>query len=299
MDAYFLGDTTLGGRVFLRIRDNASDPGLPRAALDNDSVVGRVGSKPGFRDTQDAYDSVLWVLLAPEPLTPEQRELLIGSLLCKFVLYESGPDDAIIFRSLGMLDFRGLRRTRSDFRRALAQLGRARSLDRIALLCLFYRRYLEAGRWGEAREVRDAVLRAIHRFCRRPGFAGEVKTLWLFMIRRRVFAGQPSLEHTEQALFEARELLGGWEARCNTDAELEWFHRQVWLYACARENAEESPVPHLIPRDPAVEQFLSRRDGLLVAALEAAAEAWARSMPDLDAPVPASTRVAEMRGHLG
>jgi hypothetical protein len=275
MDRYFLGsEVDLGGRVFRRIRDNASDPGLKRKALGGDSVVGRVAARSGSRDTQEVYDSALWPVLEPTPLTPDEREVLIASLLRKFALYESGPDDAVIFRHLGMVDFRGMRRTRSEFRRAIAQLARTRSIDRILLLCLFYRRYLECGRWGEARDVRDAVLRAIRRFCDRPGFTGDVKTLWVFMTRRRIFAGQPSLEHTWQALFDARELLAGWEVMCKTEAEHVWFLEQVWLYACARENAEEAPAPHLVPRDPAVETFLSSRDRLMAEALEAAAAAW-------------------------
>ena len=297
MDAFFLGDRTLGGRVSQRIRDNASDPGRPRTALGNDSVAGRVGAKAGYLDTLDAYNSALWTLLGPEPMEPEERELLIRSLLRKFALYESGPDDAFIFRALGMLDFRGLKRTRGDFRRALRVLASKRSVDRILLLCLFYRRYLESGRWGEARDVRDAVIRAIRHFCNRPGFHADVETLWLFITRRRVFAGQPSLEHTWQALFEARELLAGWEARCSSDAEHAWFMQQVWLYACVRENAEETPAPSLIPRDLEVEQFLSRRSQMMVRALEAAADVWHGAPPDLDAPVSAATRFAEMAGH--
>lgn len=296
MDRFFLGrEVDLGGRVFKRIRDNASDPGLARMALGGDSVVGRVAARSGYRDTQEVYDSPLWAVLDPIPLTPDQREVLISSLLGKFMLYESGPGDAVIFRHLGMIDFRGMRRTRTEFRRAIGQLARTRSVDRIALLCLFYRRYLECGRWGEARDVRDAVLRAIHRFCDRPGFTGDVKTLWLFMTRRRVFAGQPSLEHPWQAMFDARELLAHWEVRCTTQAQEAWFMEQVWLYACAHENAEETPAPHLVPRDLEVETFLSSRDRLMVEALEAATAGWDAAA--FDAPVSAATRCAEMRGH--
>lgn len=295
MDTFFLGDHDFERRVFRRILDNASDPGLKGPQGDRVSVVERVAEKPGYRHTRAAYESRLWDLLGPRIWTPIEREEEISRLLRDFALYESGPEDKAILDALIQPDFRGLSRSRSYFRRTLRQLARKRDLDRILLLCLLYRRYFEAGRLGEARDVRHAVLQAIRHFCNRPGFHGDVHTLWVFITRRCIFAGQPSLEHTWQALYEAREMLAGWEVRCIEAKSQKWFDNQVWLYACLRENAEEIPVSYLIPRTLAVERFLSARDQLMIKALDAAVLAW--HPPELDQPISAAIRFAELQGH--
>lgn len=297
MDSFFLGDVDLDGRVFRRIRDNASDPGLLRKALNNESVVGRVATKSGYRHTQEAYDSALWTLLGPESMEPDEREVLIASLLQKFVLYESGPDDKFIFDQLTLPDFRGLQRSRSDFRRAAHQLARKRSVDHILLLCLLYRRYLEGGLWGEAGHLRNTILMAIRNYCDRPGFHGDVRTLWIFLTRRRVFAGQLSLEHTWQTLDLVRKIFVHWEQSCRTQKDLAWFKEWVWLYACARENEEEIPVQHLVPRDRQVENFLTSRDQLMIKALDTAVAAHESARPDEDAPNSAARQFAEFIGY--
>ncbi|GAB2519400.1 hypothetical protein [Lysobacter humi (ex Lee et al. 2017)] len=295
MDRLFLKPERGPYRVFKRIREHCSNPGLKDRKLNGASVVERVAAKPGYLHTQAAYESPLWDLLSGAPWSPTKRESEIARLLQQFALYESGPEDKFILNTLDAPDFRGVKRSRAHFRRVLQSLARKRLLDAILLLCLFYRRYLEGGRLGEARDVRDAVLKAIHRYCARPGFHGDVHTLWVFITRRRVFAGQPCLEHTPKALSDAREWLAGWAARCTSPQAQALLEEQIWLWACLKENAEEIPVSYLVQRNLDVDRFVANRDELQAQALAAALAA--RPAPDLDASVSAATRFAELRGH--
>lgn len=260
MDKFFLKRSHGPFRMFERIRDNCSSPGLKNRTLKGRSVVEVVAEKQGYHHTQAAFESSLWSLLSGSAWSPVKREEEIDRLLRTLALYESGPTDRFIRTALSAPDFRGLKRNRAYFQRVLGQLARKRSLDNILLLCLLYRRYLEIGRLGEARDVRAAVLRAIHRYCDRPGFSRDVHTIWVFITRRRVFAGQPSLEHTPRALSEARERIGVWEAQCTPAKAWQRLDDQSWLYACIGENAEEIPVSYIIPRNPGVERFIAARD---------------------------------------
>lgn len=269
MDKFFLKRCHGPFRMFQRIRDNCSNPGLKNRNLNGRSVVEIVAEKRGYHHTQAAFESSLWSMLSGSPWSPIQREEEIDRLLHSLALYESGPTDRFIRSALSAPDFRGLKRNRAYFQRVLGQLARKRSLDHILLLCLLFRRYHEVGRWGQARDVRNAVLQAIHRYCDRPGFSRDVHTIWLFITRRRVFSGQPSLEHTPRALSEARELTGIWETYCATTEARQSFDEETWLYACLRENAGEIPVSYIIPRSAGVERFIVARDEFFTRSIQA------------------------------
>ncbi len=295
MDRFFLKTRTGPYRTFERLRDNRSNPGLKNSALKHRSVAQLVAEKRGYEHTQLALKSRLWSLLSGPPWTPAKREEEIDRLLHTFEFYESGPRDKFILDTLSIEDFRDLDRTPSNFQCGLRKVAQQQSLDGILLLCLLYRRHLEAGRLGEVRDVGDAVLRAIHHYCDRPGFHGEVRTLWVFITRRRVFAGQPSLEHTPQALSEARQIIAGWEAHCTTAQAQKWFDDQVWLYACNRENDEEVQRSYIIPRNPEVEGFIAARDHLWIRAVDTAVA----NLPPLNpnSPSTAETGFAQPPGH--
>jgi len=268
MDKFFLKRTHGPYRTFERIRDNCSNPGLKSRVLKGQSVVELVAEKPGYRHTGAAFESPLWSLLGGVAWGPAKREEEIERLLHTLEYFESRASDLFILSALRKPDFRGLKRNRTHYRRVLGQIVRKRSLDGILLLCLLYRRYLESGRLGEARDVRDAVLRAIHHYCDRPGFHRNVHTTWVFITRRRVFAGQPSLEHIPKAIAEARVLIGSWEAPLTPLEARQWSRDQSWLYACMRENSEEIPMSYIIPRDPEVDLFIAGRDKFLSQEIE-------------------------------
>lgn len=259
MDKFFLKRTYGPFRTFERIRDNSSNPGLKRGDLLGRSVVELVAEKREYRHTQAAFESPLWSMLSGAPWCPVKRETEIDRLMHQFELYESEASDRFILSALRALDFIGSP-SHAHFLRVLGQLASERSLDGIMLLCLLFRRYLEIGRLQEACDVRDAVLSAIHRYCDRPGFHRNVHTLWVFITRRRVFAGQPSLEHTPQAIAEASNLIGPWEAPFTPSEARRWSGDQCWLYACMRENAEDMPASKIISRNQEVESFISARD---------------------------------------
>lgn len=305
-DRYFLGEEAEGTRRFWRIQREASDPGLKRASLGGDSVVSRVARHPGYFDTRAIYASELFqpilypAVLGPERLSAQQCDGLIDMVLRRLDLIEIADEDATLLLA-SERQIPGLAAgTRTSLQRWLACFVRKRNLDHILLLCLLYQRSVARGALEEAIMFRDAVVVAIQRFCQRPGFNGDIQTLWLFMTKRRVFMGQASLDHSAAALAGAEQMLPGIFMKVPALRRSLAWHR--WLMAGLLELQEEASWTRIMPRTVAWEEFVREREDLREqmrrdsrARSEHAIRRFLRQPEHLR--VGAATRLAEMRGH--
>lgn len=306
MDTYFLGEVGEGTRTFWRIQENASNPGLGRNSLGGDSVVDRVARMPGYFHTREIFESELFVsekyspVLGPDPLTVMKREALIGDVLSRLRLVEVTDDDRWIANA-NALTIPGTNiGTRDLLRRWLKHFGRKRKIDHILLMCLLYRRAVERGALEEAIDFRDAIMRAIRRFCSRPGFDGDVQTLWLFITWRRVIVGRASLDHTQDALDRAelqlpRSFFEVPKLRRNFD----WH---LWMMASLIELDANAGRTRIMSRTPVWDEFERNRESLLEKARRDTLAHALRNkrhffrLPE-DKRVDASTRLAEMVGY--
>ena len=258
MGRFFLGDVEEAARVFVRIEYYASDPGIPRP--DKDTVVERVAAKPGFAHTKLVYDSALWRLLGPTLPSPDEREEMINQAIRQLIFVERMQDPALRLL-VRVASICRLPTPASAYRRVIRRFARKRSITCLLLLCLLYRRAIEVGAVDEVRILREGVLAAVRHFCNRPGFSGAAFTLLLFLVRRRVLAGQSSLEHTLEMQLWAEDVLADWSVRCTTPEEHQWLERQTWLVACAIENLEQTQIFERTYELPAeIEALICERD---------------------------------------
>ena len=236
MGPFFLGDTQDAPRIFERIEHNASDPGLPRKSLGDRKVVDIVAAKPGFAYTKLVYDSDFWRVVGVIPIAPDEREEMITAAFRR--LFNERPEYP---------DLRGLYRIISNvrlpitpvaYRQTVQRFARTASIFSLNLLCLLYRRAIETGALREMKILRDGIQVCVRRLCNLNRFSGAVASSLLFLIRRRVLAGQMSLEHDQDMIYWARDLLAEWDECCTTENERKWFEDQVWYVACMLENLE-------------------------------------------------------------
>lgn len=306
-DRFFLGEAGEGTRTFWRIRRTASDPGLPKASLDGDSVVSRVGQHKGFFHTRAVYASELFqptqqpAVLGPDPMSGVERDGLIEFVLRRLNLVEITREDAYLARAGGRTSPELAPGTRVALQRWLTDFTRKRNIDHILLLCLLYQRAIGRSALEEAIVFRDATVVAIRRFCQRPGFGGDVHTLWLFVTHRRVFMGQRSLEHSPAALARAEQMLPA--AFTKVPALRREFTWRRWMMAGLLELLYTASWTRITPRTSAWESLERDRDVLEDALLR---DAYERSEHDMqrylalseERRVSASTRLAEMPGYI-
>lgn len=241
MGPFFLGDIQDAGRIFERIEHNASDPGLPRKSLDGRNVVDIVAAKPGFAYTKEAYDSDFWRVVGAVPIELDEREEMINAAFRRLVLDERPqyPDLRGLYRIISNIR---LPITPAAYRQTVQRFARTASISSLTLLCLLYRRAIETGALREMKFLRDGIQICARRLCNKNGFSGALASSLLFLIRRRVLAGQPSLEHDQDMIYWARELLVEWDIHCSKEKERKWFWDQVWYVACMLENLETAEV---------------------------------------------------------
>lgn len=234
---YFLADAPDAARIFERIEHNASDPGLPRKSLGGDNVVDLVAATSGFEYTKEVYDSDFWRLLGTVPISPDEREEMINAEFRRLVLDERPeyPDLQGLYRITSTIR---LPIAPAIYRHRVHRFARTASISSVYLLCLLYRRAIETGALREMKILRDGVLMCARRLCHKNRFSGAVSSSLLFLIRRRVLAGQMSLDHDQDMIYWARELLAEWDLHCSTEKERKWYEDQVWYVACMLENLE-------------------------------------------------------------
>lgn len=306
-DIYFLGEAGEGTRTFWRIQRDASDPGLHRASLGGGSVVGLVGRRPGYFHTRAVYASELFqpvqcpAVLGPDPMSGDQCDALIKDVLKRLDLVEVTGEDAWLASGSGRFLPEFAAGTRASLQRWLQGFTRKRNIDHILLLCLLYKRAVGRSALDEAIVFRNATIAGIQRFCRRPGFSGDVQTLWLFLTHRRVFMGQRSLEHAPAALAIAEQRLPA--AFTKVPALYRNFAWHRWLMAGLIELETQATWTRLVTRTQGLDSFERDREALLDAVQR---ESLARLERDVlayfalpeDRRVCAATRLAEMRGHV-
>ena len=248
MGPFFLGDSQDAARIFERIEYNASDPGRPRKSLDGRNVVDIVAAKPGFAYTKDVYDSDFWRVVGAIHIEPDEREEMINAAFRRLVFDERPqyPDLQALFRVISNVR---LPMTPAAYRQTVQRFARTASMSSLTLLCLLYRRAIETGALREMKILRDGIQICARRLCNKNKFSGAVASSLLFLIRRRVFAGQLSLEHDADRLYWARDLLIEWETNCWTEKEMSWLHDQVWYVACMLENLETAEA-FMAPDEP-------------------------------------------------
>jgi hypothetical protein len=302
MDRHFLGEDAGDGRGFWRVLRYARDPGLPRASWGGLSLVDRVGATRGFEHTAAVYHSVLWAdVLGPSSLEPARREILIGETLKRLGLFEPAEEDrfAESVLALGLDELRAI--PARVLRQRVARLARLRSVDAILLLCLYYRRAIEATQMEEARIFAQGALDAIGRFCRRPGVPGGVDGMWTFMTRRRVLAGQQSLAHTPQVQQTASLWLASRRERAAAAGRLDSaaLSEQAWQLGCVLDNQTDlMPATSFHSRTLALEAYMASRAGLIDDARARGVEqALARAETSAATWTPAQRRFAELPGH--
>lgn len=260
MGAFFLPKIEDAGKIFALIEKHASDPGLVRISLGGKSVVDLVSAKEGFAHTKLNYDSALWKVLGPTLPTPWELEEMINDAIRQLILVEKWEDPPLELLVQAASICR-LPIQIAAYRRVVRWAARKRSITCVLLLCLLYRRAIETGAVGEMRILREGVLNAVRHFCQRPGFSGAASTLFLFLVRRRVLAGQSALDHTPDVEWQADQFLVEWDLRCTTDAEYKWLGHQRWLIACALENLERTQAfegPRELPTE--VDRLLCESD---------------------------------------
>ena len=241
MGRFFLGDTQDAARIFERIEHNASDPGLPRKSLDGRNVVDIVAAKPGFAYTKEVYDSGFWRAVGTIPIEPDEREEMINAAFRRLAIDERPeyPDLRGLYRITSNIR---LPITPAAYRQTVQRFARTASLYSLTLLCLLYRRAIETGALREMKILRDGIQICARRLCNQNKFSGAVASSLLFIIRRRVLAGQMSLEHDQDMIYWARDLLAEWENHCWTKEEQSWLKDQIWYVACMLENLETAEV---------------------------------------------------------
>lgn len=304
MDRFFLADLEGDGRAFWRVAQEGRDPGIPRNAWGGRSLVDVVSARPGLVHTADVYRSQLWEdVLGTRTVVPKRREALIAETFARLGLFEPTPGDLMAQQILG-LDIEGLKPlSRTVLRQRLGLLARTRSVHAILLLCLLYRRAIEEGRFYEIPLIANATLAAIARFCTRVGVLGNVKTVWTFIVRRRVFAGQSSLEHSPQirALAESivATLIEGDVARGSYKNAS--FQHRVWLLGCALDNQADVSLPTTFhPLTAPLEDYMAHRDARYNDAIKRAAGRAVEQIQRAESKrIPAECVVAELPGHLG
>ena len=300
MDVDLLGLADTSGRVMWRIKRHASDPGEERSKLlKGRSAVGVVGEVPGYHHTKGIYASELFTeVLAPHPLKASRRDELIAIVLARLGLYEPTESDRAIARTskISIVGFRNP--VGHDLKAWLMVFARKRHIDRVLLLCLLYLRALARSNLEEAILFRDSIYFAIHRFCTRPGFGGNVHTLWRFITWRRIFSGSVSLEHGEAALAVADRLVPEYFRRFSTPTGRRQYEWARYIAACGLEMQDCAPATHITKRTPDIDAFLLERSELEVRAQRSwLAEALWRMRRNMREGITASTRFQEMRGH--
>ena len=238
---FFLPGAEDSGNIFTLIEKNSSNPGRRRASLENRSVVDFVGAKRGFAHTKLVYDSALWMLLKPTLPTPWEREEMIHHTLGQLMRDDKIQDPSFSLLVRVASDCR-LPTPVAAYRRVVRRFARKRSITCVLLLCLLYRRATETGAVGEMQILREGVIAAVHHFCNQPGFSYATATVLLFLVRRRVLAGQRSLEHTLEMDYDADQYIAYLGFLCMTPEEYAWVDHQKWLVACALENLEREQV---------------------------------------------------------
>ncbi len=299
MDVDLLALPDTSGRVMWRIKRHASDPGEQRSELlQKRSPVDVIGERPGFHHTKTIYNSELFTeVLVARPLEVERRDALITIVLDRLGLYEPSQADLAIAERTGTA-VEGFRNPVHGLRAWLAVFTRRRHIDHVLLLCLLYMRALAMANHYEALSFREAVLFAIQRFCMRPGFNGDVETLWRFIIARRVFTNRISLDHPDAALIAAEELVSMYFRRASTAAERKQFEWMRYMTACRSELDYQEHSSFITKRTPGIDAFLSERSVLEERAVRSwRAESLWRMRSSIRQGVTAATRFQEMHGH--
>ena len=277
MDVDLLALADASGRVMWRIKRHASDPGQARSELlARRSPVDVIGERPNFHHTKVIYNSELFTeVLAARPLGVARRDALIKIVLERLGLYEPSQSEVEMLERSGIVIPR-LRKSIHCLRAWLAVFSRKRHIDRVLLLCLLYMRALAKADLDEAAMFRDAVLFAIDRFCARPGFDQDVITLWRFIITRRVFTNQMSLDHSDVVLTAAEELVPMW-VQPRTAAEKKQFEWKRYLIACSFEQ-DEKHTTFITERTPVINAHLSSMKSLETRLLNAGpVRIWTRT----------------------
>jgi hypothetical protein len=299
LDRYFLGDDRADLRAFWRIARDDTDPGLSRDALDGRNLVDIVGERPGYHHTRAIYHSELWEeILGPRPLKLDRREALLSILLDRLDLFEPNSEDWMAAAEFGLNAFGSRRRSMRDFERWLAHFSRKRNIERLSLLCLLFRRAIEASALEEALVLERALLSSVRRFCCRFGFNSSISAEWEFLIRRRVIAGQQSLAIPEHIIRSATLMLSDWESRCETPMQRRRYEQMLWAGACLLDNQQDLQVTHLVSRSEQVIDYQSKRRDYVDRAGEMAGERVRQHFADtMREGVSAEVRFMEMTGY--
>lgn len=299
MDVDLLGLPDTSGRVMWRIKRHASDPGEQRSTLlQKRSPVEVIAERSGFHHTKAIYTSELFTeVLSARPLAAERRDTLIKTVLDRLGLYEPTRSDLYIAERTKTL-VEGFRKPVHGLGTWLEVFARRRHIDHVLLLCLLYLRALGKTNLEEAIQFRNAIIVAIDRFCGRPGFSGDVRTLWHFIVARRVLTGRMSLDHSDGALTAADKFAWSYYKQTSTPAERRRREWMRYMTACRVELYEQETPLYITKRTPDIDAFLSKRADLQEQAIRSrrAESLWQlrRSMRE---GVSAETRFMEMHGH--
>lgn len=167
-------------RVFFRIFHQATDPASTKG-LGGSTLLEKVSESGEHPDATALYESKLWRLVGPEPLTPAQVLAMHQELIKSIGLFQASAEEVLVASTVGVVHWAFSNRNLEHVRIAAARIARRGTADAIALLGCCFQRALDHLALREADIYLAAIVRAYrklyHQWMMQPEVATSLSTL--------------------------------------------------------------------------------------------------------------------------